>query len=91
MRQSNANLGRSAPGTIWSQIEISVGIISACLPVYRPLFRRRRDPPHAGELRYEAKVTSKPSINPMSDHVGDSSEWSSVEAARLGRQGIEDG
>jgi hypothetical protein len=31
----------STPGGIWSQVEISVGIVAACLPTYRPLFMRR--------------------------------------------------
>lgn len=37
----NTDLGTSAPGAIWSQVEIAVGIISTCLPVYRPLFTRK--------------------------------------------------
>ena len=42
-------LGTASPGAIWSQVEISVGIISACLPVYRPLFSKKskRKPGHS--------------------------------------------
>ncbi|KAL8934941.1 MAG: hypothetical protein Q9216_005658 [Gyalolechia sp. 2 TL-2023] len=38
--------GTASDGAIWSQVEISVGIISACLPVYRPLLKqsKRRKP-----------------------------------------------
>ena len=33
----------AADGAIWSQVEIAVGIVSACLPVYRPLFIKKTD------------------------------------------------
>lgn len=33
--------GTASDGAIWSQVEISVGIISACLPTYRPLITYR--------------------------------------------------
>lgn len=50
--------GTASEGAIWSQVEISVGIISACLPVYRPLFMRRAQPSYAA---HSAKTyTGKP-------------------------------
>ena len=41
MTKLTKSLGTASPGAIWSQVELSVGIISACLPVYRPLFTPR--------------------------------------------------
>ena len=33
--------GSDVPVNIWTMVELNIGILSACLPTYRPLFTRR--------------------------------------------------
>lgn len=76
----------ASPGAIWSQVEIAVGIISACLPVYRPLFTRRATKSQASYTEYGSKQPMKNSRNiPLSDRSG-TGGWSSVTTAN----GLED-
>lgn len=68
---------------LWSQVEICVGIVSACLPVYRPLFRRRANSPHAGHLEYRGRVINRLPRSPLCDGSDESGGWSSVEVAKV--------
>ncbi|KAL8784421.1 MAG: hypothetical protein Q9195_009049 [Heterodermia aff. obscurata] len=49
----------AAPGAIWSQVEVSVGIISACLPVYRPLFKKRSEMPGSQKIDSSSQPSRK--------------------------------
>lgn len=76
------SLGTASPGAIWSQVEISVGVISACLPVYRPLFGRSKESSRTGYTGYSSKGSKKPRGIPLSDRSEGFGGWSTVSTAQ---------
>ena len=81
------NSGTGASGAMWSQVEVSVGVVSACLPVYRPLFVRRVRSSYADLSR------DRVSVNPRSiqlfDRGGEFGSWASVETGIRASRDIE--
>ena len=75
--------GTVTPGAIWSQVEISVGIISACLPVYRPLFARKSKLPEATTPVY-SKPPKTPRSVPLTNCRGGFGGWSNNAASASG-------
>ena len=55
-----------------------MGVISACLPVYRPLFGRRKEPPQTEYSGYTAKASDKSRSIPLSDRSEGFDGWSTV-------------
>jgi hypothetical protein len=71
----------------WSSIEASLGIVSACLPVLRPLYQK---------IRNKADVLSKPTKNDSSGSQEQSNsfhrlnKWENSDRKTFGRQGSDD-
>ncbi|ORY12436.1 hypothetical protein BCR34DRAFT_600651 [Clohesyomyces aquaticus] len=87
LEDTSWNLG---PGAIWTVIEIHVGIVSACLPVLRPLFIKRnthsspgsnRTPNGPGYPEFSDSAAKKSKKNPYSFTNG--SLWRDEDAIPL--------
>ena len=78
------------PGAIWSQVEISVGVISACLPVYRPLFTRRAKAPQNTYSDQPSKPSKHSQSIPLSDRSGGFRSWANVTTVKGPSDDIEE-
>jgi hypothetical protein len=84
-------------GIIWSEVEVAVGIVCACIPTYRPLFSatvRRQSRPNTGiygQKIYSGSLAPRPSTQ-HDDHIPLSSpslpsptymSWTKISVARM--------
>ena len=53
------SLDYTSPVFFWTNIEIAMGVISACLPTYRPIWLFFRGDPVAGKKSYQLRSYSR--------------------------------
>ncbi|KAL9005489.1 MAG: hypothetical protein Q9188_001726 [Gyalolechia gomerana] len=71
----------ASDGAIWSQVEISVGIISACLPVYRPLLKQsKRRRPLAADYSTNGRSGKMTPTEMSANLVGDQLRFGTIRA-----------
>lgn len=79
------------PATIWTAIEQSVGIISACLPTTRPLFGRLlRNIQHASGHDHEPQITGYATSIPLAHYSPRPAVDGSIDRARGGFSRLSD-